>query len=138
MKTIPCTLFTWSPLALFGAIVVDLDQVKSQQITLLQLVNTTTNTFISPPLVNGAVIPLAMYPAGSWTIDAVASSGTKSVRFNLDGNPTYRTELSAPWSMTGIVKPSLVVAPSSSPKHQSFVDHSLFFCISRTISGSDR
>jgi hypothetical protein len=91
------TLFTWWLLA-FGAIVVD--QAKSQQITQLQLVNTTTDTFISPPLIDGAVLPLASYPAGTWTIVANASASTKSVVFTLNGN-IIRTEGGAPWTMTG-------------------------------------
>jgi hypothetical protein len=88
-------------LLLLLVLVAIFDQAKSQQITRLQLVNTLTNTFISPPLTNGAVISLASYPAGTWTIVANASSSTKSVGFNLDGNSAYRTENVVPWSMTG-------------------------------------
>jgi hypothetical protein len=131
MKTIT-NLFAWSLLAV-GAIV---DRAKSQQITQLQLVDIPTNTFISPPLIDGAVINLATLPSGTWTIVANASSSTKSVRFGLDGNSNYRTENSAPWSMTGNNHRPLVAPFFLSPKRQSTVDHSLF-CIAN-YSGNDR
>jgi hypothetical protein len=77
------------------------NQAKSQAITGLQLINTLASAVIGP-LNNGDTLSLATLPP-SWTIVASATSLTKSVAFNLDGNSTYHTENAAPWSMTGDV-----------------------------------
>jgi IPT/TIG domain len=91
-----------SAIALFSLLMVTiLDHVKSQAITSLVLMNTVTvNNTVIGSLNNGDTLSLTALPS-SWTIHALATSATKSMVFNLDGNATYRIENSAPWSMHG-------------------------------------
>jgi hypothetical protein len=74
-------------------------QAQSQTITGFQLLNTTSGSVIGN-LANGATLYSSTLPT-DWTIVALATSSTKSVAFNLDGNATFRTENAKPWSMTG-------------------------------------
>jgi hypothetical protein len=90
------TLFSWLLLMIVALL---FDQVKSQAITALQFAR--INTTVIANLTNGATISLATFLSGTWTIVALATTSTKSVAFSLDGNSTFRTENSAPWSMTG-------------------------------------
>jgi hypothetical protein len=77
-------------------------QAQSQAaiaITGFQLVNTTSGSVFGN-LTNGSKLYSATLPT-NWTIVALATSATKSVAFNLDGNATFRTENAHPWSLTG-------------------------------------
>jgi hypothetical protein len=99
--------FTLSWLLLVASSIL-LDQVKSQVITGLQIVNAPSGALIRN-LIAGDTISVAAAPFlnGTWTIAALSSPETKSVRFGLDGNPNFRTESTAPWTMTGKTTSSL-------------------------------
>ena len=65
--------------------------------TALVLVDAASDTDIGP-LANPATISV---PAGGINIRAEVSGTPGSVRFGLDGNPSYRVESTAPFSLTG-------------------------------------
>jgi hypothetical protein len=97
-RNMRAAVFFWLLLLLLSAAI--FNEVKSQAITGLQVVNLSGAVLIAN-LQNRTVIPLATYPNGTWTIVALATNATKSVGFHLDGNANFRTENTAPWSMTG-------------------------------------
>jgi CubicO group peptidase (beta-lactamase class C family) len=70
-------------------------------VTALMLMNADTDQPILT-LTNGTTITLANLPTRNLNVRAVTSPSTVgSVRFALDGNSSYRTEMSAPYALAG-------------------------------------
>ncbi|MEO6435191.1 MAG: fibronectin type III domain-containing protein, partial [Tepidisphaeraceae bacterium] len=66
----------------------------------LVLINADTDEPIGP-LTNGSVINYGLIGTNRISVRADAPAGTGSLRFGFDGNPNYRTESSAPYTIAG-------------------------------------